>query len=277
MNYSVLDDESWKPKNSVDSRHYIWDILFKVRVPKEDLMSEEYIRTVGIPVSGDEALDNIMKNEVITTWLNIDRMAEIFRVGGQIRLVDLNDCVKAYVYIDNHLETWKQHLENSPLNSGLPPVDDMVLLDELSEALFQHARWDLVSQDKLSFLKRKLGTQYKYSVAALQEAIPTMASILAKQKNDEAKAAGSNLSIASPNDVVGASSFLMDAHEMKADISNRTEAEIFRQLPKRISYSSFFEKYRHDQTISTVAPNLSDRFSIPTKALQSLNSKLGRK
>lgn len=270
----LVEDTSWMPDPKMDTRFYIWDVLFQVRIPKIDTYGEGYLKLVGVPISGDEKLNSVLENEIITTWKSINGMVEMFRTGGRINITNQADCVKIHHYIDNHLEKWKQYLENSPINGSVAPVDDLLLLDEFSELSFQHARWELANVDRMSFLRRRLGSQFKHSVAALQMAIPTMEAIRNKERNQSYKEAGSNIQVATADEVVGNSSQEFDAFKYTSDLSYRTSVEIERSLPKRQSYARFFEEYREDKSITMLSPTAEQMFT-PTKASQSLNNKLG--
>lgn len=270
----LVEDTSWMPDPKMDTRFYIWDVLFQVGIPKIDTYGEGYLKLVGVPISVDDGLNSVMENEIITTWKSINNMVELFRTGGRISIRNQKDCVKIHHYIDNHLEKWKQYLENSPINGSMAPVDDLLLLDEFSELAFQHARWDLVNVDHMSFLRRRLGSQFKHSVAAIQMAIPTMEAIRNKQRNQAYKETGSNIQVATADEVVSDSNREFDAFRYTSDLSYRTSTEIERNLPKRQSYARFFEEYREDKSITRLSPTAEQMFT-PTKASQSLNNKLG--
>lgn len=273
LNYS--NDTSWMPDPDKDSRYYIWDVLFQVRIPRIDTYGEGYLRAVGVPVSTDEELNAILEKEVITTWKSINGMIDLFQAGGRVNVIDQKDCIKIYHYIDNHLDCWKKYLESSPINGISAPVDDLLLMDEFSELSFQYARWDLANNDKLSFLRRRLGSQFKYSVAALQMAIPTMEAIQNKLRNQAFKDAGSNLRIASADEITSGQNKEFDAFNYIEDRSYRTNAEIERNLPKRESYARFFEQYREDKSIMKLAPTADQMLHSSTNSAQSLNNKLG--
>ena len=265
------------PDPSVDSREYLWNRDFKVRVPKTDLIGEAYLKVVGMHVSGDEAFDEIMKDEIITTYMNVDKMVEIFRVGGRLRIAHIESAYKIQRYVDNHLEVWRKHLERSSINGNIPPIDDLILLDEFSELLFGYARWEFANDDALGFLRRQFGKQYKHTVAAIQEAIPTMQSLMNRKYRDTVQQnSGGRLRVADVDEVVTQSSDPLDAWSYKYDLSAATEVEVEKQLPKRESYASFFEQHRQDKSIMKVAPTMDQRFLIPNKASNSLNNRLGK-
>lgn len=278
MRPAILDDHSWRPDPKKDSRDYIWKGEFKVRLPRIDTYSPGYLRMVGVPVSGDEESDKIMENEIITTYKTINNMVEVFRYGGRIFITSMDDCVKIYHYIDNHLEAWREWLGNVRINTKEAPVDDLLLLDEFSALTFDHARWLMVNNDKLSYLRRDLGNQYQHSIAALQEAIPTMESIRNKQINDASKAAGSGIRIAGTNESTTSPTGVVDEWDAfnmsRTHLANMKNIERF--LPTRESYASFFEEFRRDKSFTTIAPPVDDRFMIPSAASASLNNKLGR-
>lgn len=276
MPSNILDDQSWRPDPKVDSREYIWGIDFKVRIPRVDTYSEGYLKLMGIPSSGDEAFDKVMQGELITTWKSINLMIEIFRTGGRVHIVDHDDCVKIYHYIDNHLDTWRRHLENSPINSNRAPVDDLILCDEFSEVVFQYARWEYVNDDQLAFLRRQFGAQWRHTVSAIQEAIPTMAAIRNKRDNAALQAGGSNIRIADANEVMGSKPDYLDAYSFKMDAMAELEGNLERKLPKRDSFAGFFEQYREDKSIMKVAPSMDQRFQVPNRASNSLNNRLGK-
>lgn len=274
MTISVIDDPTWRPDPAKDSRFYIWKVLFKVNIPVIDTYSPQWIEKFGVRVSGNEEYDEIMKHEIISTYKSIDAMVEIFRRGGRIGVTPVTDCIKIYHYIDNHLEMWARFLENSPFNRREPPIDDLLLLDEFAALCFEYARWDMANTDALSFLRRQHGVQYKHTVAALQEAIPTIASIRNKQNNAIYDKLNAGIRMVEQDEVT-AGFDRFDAFTYKRDKGQQTMEMIERNLPKRHSYAALFEQYRTDQSISTLAPSMEERFKAPSASAESLFNRLG--
>lgn len=144
-------------KKSVDTTIALWDILYKVKVPMQYLISETYIREFGIPSSGNKEIDAAQNSQYTVTYLNIDRMVELYREGAPIYVLESEAPKKIYEAISEHLHAWKDTIENG-INVNAAPYEDLILLDNFAHAIYENAKYTLTSSEPESpFTKMLMG------------------------------------------------------------------------------------------------------------------------
>lgn len=131
---------AWVPLDKRDSSFYIFHEKFRCRIPLIHMHSLEYIEKFGLRVTltGNKKQDEIIKHELIETYLTINDMVEYYRKGVNIRVVKVEDTKLIYSYIVSHLLAWKQAMITM-LNLD-PPVEDLIALDELADLVYPHAK-----------------------------------------------------------------------------------------------------------------------------------------
>lgn len=144
----------------IDTSSYLWDYLFKCRIPNLQTMSEEYIRFFGMPTTGDPGIDKALNDQWITTMIPISKMVEYSRQGISIKIVKYDDVKTIYNYISLHLQAWKNQIGNG-LNIGDAPIDDLIALDEFANLVYDHAKYQFTRSMADSILARHLGTVNK--------------------------------------------------------------------------------------------------------------------
>ncbi len=118
----------------------IWGDLYKVRVPLIYSMSEEDIRTRGLPSSGNEDIDKTMHYEPSITYKTIDQTFEIYRAGGSVSIVDYDDTKHFYEAIQEHLETWLRFMQYG-IHLHQIPFDDLLELDTFANIVYDKAKF----------------------------------------------------------------------------------------------------------------------------------------
>jgi hypothetical protein len=116
----------------------IWEALFFASVSFKNMQSESAIRTFGMPTVGDATIDAQMHNEQIRTYMTINQMAEYFRTGVTVSIIDPSDCKRIYDIITAYLLAWKERLDRG-INIGDAPTEDLILLDRLAAVVHPHA------------------------------------------------------------------------------------------------------------------------------------------
>lgn len=128
-----------KPENR-DTRYPLWFVRYRCRVPYIQTLDLEDLEQYGLPTSGDIHHDHAMQWEPIMISLPIHRMADLWNAGANISLVNKSDAPKIYEAITAHLFAWKYHIENS-YHPTKPPVDDLVVLDQFANIIYEHAKY----------------------------------------------------------------------------------------------------------------------------------------
>jgi len=138
-NYQHVPGGTWCDPSSRDSRWYVFKQTYMCRVPYLKSMSTDYIRHFGIPTSGDPIYDKQTANELVTRMLTIVQMVEFYKQGTSIYVVNPKDTKDIYMRITDHLNFWKQQLENG-WHMRDAPIEDLMLMDKFANAVFNHAR-----------------------------------------------------------------------------------------------------------------------------------------
>lgn len=150
-----MSQGTYIPEDQRDSAWWIWNKKFTCRIPYLQSMSTDYIRQFGVMVSGDPVRDKAIVSETITTMLSIAQMVEYFSKGVTVGVVKYEDTKHIYELISNHLQQWRQQLEQ-----GLPirdaPIDDLVTMDRFANAVYRHARHQFDHQFVDSILARTM-------------------------------------------------------------------------------------------------------------------------
>lgn len=152
----------WVPENERDTRWYLWNPKFLCKIPLIQTMSVEYLQHFGMPSSGDKVLDNIAANELVHRMFTINDIVEHHRLGHRVGVVRAEDTKTIYEYVSNHLNAWKQKLEQE-LNTRAAPIDDLVALDQLAVAVYKHARHQFTREYVDSVLARRISSTLRVS------------------------------------------------------------------------------------------------------------------
>lgn len=147
--------------------HYIFVPIFQVTVPQEALRTEEEVRTYGTPTTMNKRIDATLSRQRTTTYMNIAKMATLHSKGYQVGIVTHSDCKTIYDYVQNHLDAWANLLGNT-INRPKAPYEDLYMLDQFAQAVFQHARWQYTDQSNTenSFMRQidALGLLGEFSI-----------------------------------------------------------------------------------------------------------------
>lgn len=145
-----------------DTSTYIFDYLFKCRIPNLQTMSEEYIRFFGMPTTGDPSIDKAMADQWITTMIPISKMVEYSKQGITIKVVKYEDVKTIYSYISLHLQAWKNQIGNG-INIGNAPIDDLIDLDAFANIVYDHAKFQFTRDIADSILERQMSTITRFN------------------------------------------------------------------------------------------------------------------
>ncbi len=137
------------------SSYYIFEILFRVRVPQLQTTSATYLKIFGAPTTGHNGYDRDLMNQLIDTAIPISKMVEYFGKGIPVRIVRQDDTKLIYDYIEKHLLAWRRQLEHG-LNIGNAPVDDLILMDQFANSVYEHAKYNFTKEIADSLFVRQL-------------------------------------------------------------------------------------------------------------------------
>lgn len=132
----------------------LWDHLYLVKFPKMATTSVDYLRAVGMHITGDRRIDETMAGEWITTYISIARMIEYYEKGVQIRIIKEDDVEDIYYKISAHLDAWINHLRYA-INIGDAPIEDLIEMDRFANDIYSHAKYRMTGEVMNSFLRGK--------------------------------------------------------------------------------------------------------------------------
>lgn len=148
---------------TTDTTIALWDILYKVKVPMQYLISETYIREFGMPSSGNKEIDQAQNSQYTVTYLNIDRMVELYRDGAPVYVLEADAPKKIYEAISEHLKAWRDTVENG-INVNSAPYEDLILLDNFAHAIYENAKYTLTSAEPESPFTKMLMSYKLFSI-----------------------------------------------------------------------------------------------------------------
>lgn len=132
-------------QQEIDTTSLLWEYYFKVRMPYLQTRSLQDIKNTGVAVTGIREIDNDIPNQQLTTMLTIAQMAEYYQEGVPIRVVMYEDIKTIYSYISQHIHAWKSRLQYG-VNIGNAPIQDLILLDQFANAIYDHAKYQFTTE-----------------------------------------------------------------------------------------------------------------------------------
>lgn len=146
----------------IDTASYLFDYLFKCRIPNLQTMSVEYIAFFGMPTTGDQGIDKELADQWITTMINISKMVEYHKQGISIKIAKYEDVKTIYNYISLHLQAWKRQIEDG-INLGDAPIDDLIDLDAFANTVYDHAKYQFTRDIADSILARHMSSIVRFN------------------------------------------------------------------------------------------------------------------
>lgn len=175
---------TWIPESQRDTRWWIWKKKFLCSIPNLQSMSVEYLQHFGMPVSGNPEYDRQIASELVQRMLTIAEMIEFFNNGVTVRVCNYKDTKEIYERISDHLNTWKQHLEESWHTKGAP-IDDLILMDKFAVSVYKHAKYQFTQEIVDSLLAKRMSTMFRVSRQQLMGDGPKPKIINAGEKPEE--------------------------------------------------------------------------------------------
>lgn len=127
------------------SEHPSWWYIFEPRFLARTIqLARSYIdknMPDEVPTTSDREMDRLLQMQPANFWLTVTQMAELCQLGFPLDLVEYNDSLKVYTYVQNHLETAMRSLM-SGMNAADPEtLEDLMVLEEFAGRVFAHARF----------------------------------------------------------------------------------------------------------------------------------------
>jgi len=123
------------PKKEKTVAWLLFHQRWHVSIPEMYLHDKAYLEEVGIPSSGDRAIDRQMALNRREVRLTAAALALFLDEGAPIRLVYPKDAIPLYRLIVEHLNNWKTVIATE-FNYGKPPIEDLRKFDALAAAVF---------------------------------------------------------------------------------------------------------------------------------------------
>lgn len=128
--------------NRNDTRYWIFKELFHVRVPYIQMLNVDELAFFGMPHSGDPVFDRQTPQELRDIMIPISEMVKYYHKGTHVYIVGEQTPKIIYEHITNHLLAWKNQIQ-SQMNLSNVPIDDLKLLDEFANSIYEHAKYHL--------------------------------------------------------------------------------------------------------------------------------------
>lgn len=144
-------------ENKADTAYYIWEYLFRCRVPQLQTTSAEYIRHFGVPTTGIPEYDKNLANQLVDTAIPIVKMVEYFKKGIPVYIIKQSDVKTIYEYIEQHIHAWKNNIQRG-IHIGNAPIDDLIVMDQFANKIYEHAKYNFTKEMADSMLLRQMSS-----------------------------------------------------------------------------------------------------------------------
>ena len=159
----TLGNGTWVAEGMRDTRYYIFKKLFNCRISNIQSMSVDYLQHFGMPVSGHPEYDKEISHELIERLLPISEMVKYFNDGVTVEVVNYSDTKVIYEYITDHLNFWKNRIEDS-FNARGAPIDDLIVMDRFAMSVYKHAVHQFTIEVVESILARRMSSVMRLSI-----------------------------------------------------------------------------------------------------------------
>lgn len=149
--------------NPVDTTEPLFVRRFSCRYPTMLAKDIDEIKSVGLYSTGDKRLDKEVINAQMTNaMLTINEMVELYRKDCPVYIRSREDTVTIYELIMDHLLVWSRHLDRG-INISKAPIEDLILLDEFAENIFQYVRYEYKKSNVQNELHRRISSLNRYN------------------------------------------------------------------------------------------------------------------
>ena len=137
------------PKHT--AAYKIFHYNFEVTIPSMYLYSERYLDVFGMETSGDTSIDEGYATAPTRAYLTIAAMATYHNEGADIGLINPEDSLRIYNYVNEHLTEWNKTMRFD-VNRREAPTDDLRALDAFAKAIYPTARHYMTAEPVASSL-----------------------------------------------------------------------------------------------------------------------------
>lgn len=116
-----------------------------MRIPYIQTLSVEELQFFGMPHSGEAFFDRQTPHELRDIMIPISEMVKHYHKGTQIYIVGEETPKIIYDHITNHLLAWKNQIQ-AQMNLSNVPIEDLKLLDEFANSIYEHAKYHLTDE-----------------------------------------------------------------------------------------------------------------------------------
>ena len=147
---------TWVPPEQQDLKWKIWNLKFHVKVPNLPTRSRDHIKAFGTPTSGDPVQDRAAANELLDTYLSIDKMVLYHHQGVLVSLCKVTDALVIYELVVEYLSAWKHFLTTTMLQNPEVPYEDLVAMNNFIQVIYPHAQPQLTTAESESYLSKTI-------------------------------------------------------------------------------------------------------------------------
>ncbi len=103
------------------------------------------MKLYGTPTVGNEDIDRAVLGQKTEAYLTINDMLELYKKGVNVEIADRDHCKSIYECISYHLSSWKHYLSTG-INNNAAPLDDLKLMDEFANSVYEYAKWQFTDE-----------------------------------------------------------------------------------------------------------------------------------
>jgi hypothetical protein len=123
---------------------------FYVSLPTIFLQSEEEYKRRGRYSTGDPDIDKAVYNERTRTYMTINEMFELWKIGCTVGLVRYDDAKAVYEAIEEHLSRWYNFMTRG-FNLSTCPFDELLDLDRFANVVYDKAKYTFTRESMKPF------------------------------------------------------------------------------------------------------------------------------
>lgn len=117
----------------------IWEDLYNVYIPDFLTMNRDYIRTFGVPSSGNREVDKMMSSNMTFVKIPIIKILEYFDNGIDVQIPSRADMIAMHKCIERYLGEWYNHLKFDINVDRVKHKELLLGLERLSKIIYDKA------------------------------------------------------------------------------------------------------------------------------------------
>ncbi len=170
-NYSNITDPE-------DPRYPITRPMYLASVPESFVGTRRYSY-------GDMRVDQLTMGNMARVRLPIVTLAEFAQAGAKVSIVKRADVVKIYNATQKYLLHWLSYIRTAPLNRATMPTEDLLILDEFANSIYEPAAYDAALQpEQVVSFQSMLGNDLVLEQLMRQGAKPEATKITPRESLD---------------------------------------------------------------------------------------------